>query len=50
MIIRMIPSGSTCKKIIPAGRLISPVAGAGFIGGRAWLLAAVVHEVTYGAL
>jgi predicted metal-binding membrane protein len=31
------------EKIIPAGRLISRIAGAGFIVGGAWLLATVVH-------
>jgi len=31
------------EKITPAGRLISRIAGAGFIVGGAWLLATVVH-------
>jgi len=33
------------EKAVPAGRAITRLAGAGFLAGGAWLLAAAVHRL-----
>ncbi len=37
--IAMITIFVLAEKVIPAGRIISPIAGAGFVAGGAWLMA-----------